>query len=110
MLEAAGSISLECGLLDVQASRFRISSSNRSPSKRGREGAVRGLAHAPGRWPEDPQPLPPFLCCYACTNRLPGSNHPAKADCAVLGFVEICDSVSYVGHFCCEQVQCQESL
>jgi len=35
---------------------------------------------------------------------------PAKAECAVLGFVEIGDSLSYVGHFCCEQVQCHGSL
>ena len=64
-------------------------SSNRSPSKRGRAASALCLAHAPGRWPEDPQPLPPFLCCYACTNRLPGSNHPAKAECAVLGLSKL---------------------
>ena len=51
-----------------------------------------------------------FSAAMRCKTRLPGLNHPVKAEYAVLGSVEIGDSVSYVVHFCCEQVQCHESL
>jgi hypothetical protein len=65
---AASLFMFEAPRRDVLETLGRKRTSPRAFSKRGRAGNVHYLVRAPGRWPEGPRPLPPFLCCFACRN------------------------------------------